>query len=253
MRLSLRIPAVVLGVPIPGSENPYLASPIGSLVASITVEECGERRIEVSDRRLKGVLEGFWDRLIRGMELNACSSVKLEEADRAPISGMYASLTVGLLHALARSYGEVLEDYEIIEMARYADGSGAEWGHVLDALRYSTLKGRTVVYRNDEEYTPLSSEELVLKPRGQISLGDPRVTLDRVGSDVYGALIHAMGVAVLEASLRVRDGLGLERVLRDLYPVHEGMLNAVWGVRRGDERCIYSPGLPRRLEVLCWD
>ncbi len=251
MRLSLKVPAVVLGVPLPGSENPYLVSPVGSVRISVDVWECNSPEIKADPASIRGLLEGFWGRLTRGMELGVCSRVKLEEAERTPQSGLYASITVGLVHALARSYGEILEDHEIIEMTRYADGDRGDWGYVLDALRYSTLKGKTVVYRNDEEYTSLSDEELPLTPRGHVILGKPRVTIESVGSDVYGALIHAMGVTVLEASLRIRDGEGLGRVMESLYPIHEGMLYTIWGVRAGEDSCIYSPGLPRRLEVIC--
>ncbi len=253
MRLALRTPAVLLGVPIPESENPYLAAPVGRARYLVEVEDCGRPGITIEglDELRDGIGE-FWRSTVSGMELKACARLALESVEGSPTrAGLYASSTIALVHALSKYYGETLSSMELVELSRYGDPyySGV-WGFVLDALRYSVVEGACVVYRNDEEHYPLGPHEARVTVHGMIGLGEPLVSKDSVGPDVYSALIHAMGVTVLEASLRMNEGASLADVVKSLGPVHEGLMTAIWGAGRSDG-CITSPGLPREAEILC--
>ncbi|MEB3861441.1 MAG: hypothetical protein GSR84_04385 [Desulfurococcales archaeon] len=252
-RITVKTPAILLGVPIPGSENPYLAAPTGSATYHISIEDCEGQEISVEGIPLHESLRELWRTTLQGMGLGACASIKLEGTRGvATRAGIYASASIALLHSLSKHYGESLSSMELVELARYGDPHYiGEWGYVLDALRYSAAEGGLVVYRNDEEhYTISRGLEVGIKVQRATSLGEPRVAKESLGPDVYSAIIHTMGVTVLEASLRLNEGASLVKVLEDLAPVHEGIMLAVWGTGQSSG-CISSPSMPRSVEVIC--
>lgn len=247
------VPAVILGFPIPGSENPYLTASTGEARASMEVYECGKPEIAYEGLEgIRGLLEGFWRRLTEGMELSACTRIRLETTGRMPLSGLYAGLTTALIYKLAREYGESLDTLEALELARYADPFyeiTSLWPGVVDALRYNVVESGITVYRNEEEHYRLAEGILNVRYEGSARVGDARVTKESVGSDVYSALIHTMGVTVLEATLRIGDGKPIGEAVTPMIPVHEGIAKAVWGVSL--DKCMPSPGLPYTVEKIC--
>ena len=252
MRLVLKIPAILLGAPIPGSENPYIAAPTGSARFRIELEDCGTPRLKALglDEIVEG-LDRHWTTTVDGLGANICSRITLEEVKGSYTrAGLYAAATVGLMHALSRHHGESLSSMELVELARYGDPYYRDvWGFILDALRYSVAEGGLVVYRNDEEHSHLAKVTVDASREAVVRLSR-RVDADKVGSDVYSGLIHLMGVTVLEASLRIGEGSDPVEVLGSLAPIHEGVMMAVWGYGRPDG-CITSPSMPGTAEVLC--
>jgi len=120
---------------------------------------------------------------------------------------------------------------------------------VVDALRYNVIEAGVTVYRNEEEHYRLADGIAKAESRGTVRVGDARVTKESVGSDVYSALVHTMGVAVLEATLRIGDDRPVPEAIRPMIPVHEGIAKAVWGLSL--DECMPSPGLPYTVERLC--
>ncbi|MCE4601572.1 MAG: hypothetical protein F7C08_03215 [Desulfurococcales archaeon] len=252
-RVTIRTPAILLGVPIPGSENPYLAAPTGSATYSVSVEDCNRPELRAEDLVYSRSLRELWISTLRGMGLGACASIRLDYSEGVSTkAGLYASASIALLYSLSKHYGETLSSMELVELARYGDPHyTGEWGYVLDALRYSAAEGGLVAYRNDEEHYTISRDvDARIELQGSKDLGEPRVTKESLGSDVYSAIIHTMGVTVLEASLRLNEGASLVKVLGDLAPVHEGVMMIVWGTGEAG-RCISSPSMPRSVEVIC--
>ena len=252
MMLVLKVPAILLGAPIPGSENPYIAAPTGSARFRIELEDCSAPSLRSSGLEdIAGDLREHWVNTVEGLGAGICSRLELEGVEGSYTrAGLYAAATIGLMHALSRHHGESLSSMELVELARYGDPYYRDvWGFMLDALRYSVAEGGLVVYRNDEEHSRLADTMVKAGNRGVVELSR-RVDSEKVGSDVYSGLIHLMGVTVLEASLRIGEGMDPVEVLRSMAPIHEGVMMAVWGYGRSDD-CITSPSMPGTAEVLC--
>ncbi|MCE4624503.1 MAG: hypothetical protein F7C35_01380 [Desulfurococcales archaeon] len=247
MRVSqiIPIPAVILGLPLRESENPYLVAEVGSTRIEVEVEECKEPSVAAgATDDLAGQVVSFAKRLLKELGLDACINLKWSAPEGTPRAGLYASLTAHILKSVARAYGESLEVYEILEYARLLDDLETGWGawhSVVDALRYASLMGGTVVYRNDEEYAKLSNTTVRGFKESSLIVKEQLFDKETLGPDLYGALIHTVGVLVLEGAVRVRDS-NRKPSLKPLIQLHNHLAHFFWGLST-PEGSILSPGL----------
>ncbi len=252
MRIKAPIPSLLLGTPIPGSENPYLAAPAWELEALIDLSsECLVDGI--SDTFLSDAVREFSYRLFRGLELDdECIRLRLHSKLPPYRLGVYASLTSVIVYGAARLYGEKLSTLEVLELARLAEvlEGDSSFHAALEALRYATLEGSVAVYRNEEEHSKLPSKAVRVNVL-RIKDAQARVSKDSVGSDVYGAIIHLMGVTVLEAAIRLREGMELKDTILSLKPVHDAVTLAVWGLAPSKENCLWTLDLPGSFAEAC--
>ncbi len=244
---------IVLGVPLAESENPFLATPLTPLEAEIRVGECEGQEVRVSPRGgVYDLVSSFARALLEGLGGGLCIEAEYRLEGEAPPSGVYAAATTLMVHALARYHGDTLAPYEILEVARLADPleKPSGWQYVLDALRYSVVTGRTVVYRNEEEYGEISGPLKGIAYSETLQAGPQRLSRDHIGPDPYNALVHLVGVSVLEAAVRLREGGGAGS-LKGISRLLTAISSTLWGLRvPGD--CGLSPGLPGQFEVVCW-
>jgi hypothetical protein len=78
LRFKAPIPIVILGAPIPGSENPLLVSPIASITVDIDIWECRNPSANIVGLKdLESALVDFWFKLTRGLGLKLCSTLSL--------------------------------------------------------------------------------------------------------------------------------------------------------------------------------
>ncbi len=258
MKFKAPIPAVILGAPIPGSENPFIASPIASLIVDIDFKECSNPALKTLDLDgLEGPLGDFWFKLASNLNLRLCSTLRLlgvEGVGRAPPSGLYAALTSLILYALHRLHGDIAQPLDVVETASLVDlvDVDVSWRLVLEALRYSSLTGKPVAYRGPlEVYVFERAVDVKFDVGARVEGARSVVSRDSLGYNVYGALIHLMGEAVLEASIRIRDGSSLADVIAAFKPIHDGVTLAVYNLKPSGDRCFWSPGTPWSFEELC--
>jgi len=259
VRLSIQAPVVFSGIPVPDAENPLLAAPEARLVLDVRVTERGSPgAIEAAGipGGVEGVLEGFWSNLQEGLGEGLEARVSVEAVVGRPgPGGLYAAVTVALLHVIARLHGDTLSSDEIVELARLADpfdyGDLPGWAGVLDALRYSAATGRLVAWRNDEEHGDIAEAGVGgLQYESEVRVSR-RVRREELGGDVYSAIVHLGGIATLSAGVKIRDGGDPIEVAWTYKPVDEAIALLLWGAPPPGDDCIYSPGLPGVLEVHC--
>jgi len=256
VKLRGRIPAIILGLPLDKSENPFLAAPLGTLEAEIHVEECDESQVIIAgpEGRVHSLVNSFYDSLTQVLK-GVCTRISYKIEGSHTLAGLYAALTTLILHAIARHHGDTLDEWELVELARNADplDKPSGWGYVLDALRYSVATGKIVVFRNDEEFAGLrETEPLQVDVHGEYGPLTQKLTREDVGPDPYNATIHLVGVTVLEGAVRVQEGDPLPEALQPLARILAGIASAYWDLPLPEEPCIYSPGLPNRFEKICF-
>ncbi|HID42024.1 MAG TPA: hypothetical protein EYP33_07745 [Pyrodictium sp.] len=246
LKAEIGVPATLLGVPIPDSENPIIAAPVAK--ANVVVEII--EGVRCSDT--KDAVEEFTYNLARGLEMDACPRARVKADPGTPIGGLYAAVTAAIAYQVARWFGEAPDVLELVELARLAEPLAVDkqWAPVIDALRLSALQGAPVVYRNEEEYSTLPSREQLSLKSVELVKPKARVSRDSLGPDPYNALIHLMGVTVLEAALQSRESESLGPTLIRLKPIHDAVALAVWGLTPRSD-CIWSPGVPGEFELLC--
>lgn len=252
MRLSVTIPQVLLGLPARNVENPYLASPSGRARLEISYREgCAGLTVSGVAPEVVSKLTGFWSRLASGMGLSGCTSLAVTGGEAAAASSLYAALTVAILHAVARSHSDVLDEYEIVEMGRMSDPWEAPWWQgAIDAMRYCSATGKTVAYRNDEEAVELSEASVTVSRDAAEAVGEGEGA-ERLGEGVYNAVVHAIGQAVLEASEEIRGGASPSEAGLRMSRVQNGVAHIIYGVRTPGQSCVWVPGLPGILELVC--
>ena len=258
MRFKVVVPVIALGSPIPGSENPFLASPIASATVEVEFAECANPSLNARGvGALRGALEDFWSKLTGGMGLRLCSTLtlsSLEGVGKAPLGGLYASLTSLTLYALHRFHGDVASVLDVVETASLVDLVEADtsWRNALEALRYSALTGKLVAYRGPLEVYEFEGARGVRVVVGDhVSNVKSIVSRDALSPSVYGALVHLMGEAVLEASLRVKEGFNLESVMKVFKPIHDGVTLAVYNLKPRSSMCLWSSGTPWSFDEIC--
>jgi len=256
MKLRGKIPAVILGIPLAESENPFMSAPVGVVEAEISVEECGDAKLEISGpaSSVHPLLKGFYESLASVLP-RICTRITYQARGPQTRAGLYAALTTLLLHALARHHGDTLDEWEIVEFARNADPIEKPWGwgYVIDALRYTVSTGKIVVYRNDEEFAALAPiEKVTVVAGGEVGPVSQALTREDVGPDPYNATIHLVGVTVLEGAVRVQEGRPIPESLLPLARVVTGIAVTYWGLPHPGQNCIYSPGLPGYFDKICF-
>lgn len=253
IRVSARVPVVLLGIPIEGVENPYLVAPGGQLRITMTYYECGSPALQVSGvpQEVSRRAAEFWRKLTDGLGVSACSTASVEGAEGLPVGGTYAALTASLLHLVARAHSDVLSEDEIVEMGRMSDPweDAPWWQGAVDAMRYCAATGKSVAYRNDEEAVELSGSGVSAGVESVLAAGKG-LSRAELGESLFDAVVNMMGQAVLEASDAIRSGSDpMAEALRRLR-VQNAVAYLIYGVRP-PEGCLVVPGLPGFLEVVC--
>jgi len=258
LRFKSVVPAILLGIPIPESGNPFLVAPVAEAIVDVEFQRCPSPRISCEGvGGIEGLIQSFWLKLSKGLGLSLCSTLKLLEVDvpsKPPRGGLYASLTATLLYALHRFHGDTVGVLDIVETSSLVDLADVDrsWGIAVEALRYSAVAGKPVAYRGPLEVYEFEGRRgvrvEVLDYAGNLR---SLVSRDSLGSSVYGALVHLMGEAVLEASMRIRDGSEVGEAVETLKPIHDAVALAVYGLKPRGERCLWSPGLPWSFDEVC--
>ncbi len=245
MKAEVKAAGISLGVPLPDSENPFIAVPAVKMLVRVEMERgpCHQPRGDP--------LAEFSYNLARGLEIEECPAAEVKAPEGAPRGGVYAAATAVIVYTTAKWYGEKLDTLEIVELARLAEPFTVErsWTPVLDSLRYSALEGAPAVYRNEEEHSTLPGSEW-RAVFSEATRPSARVSRDSVGSDPYNALVHLMGVAVLEAALRAKETGDAVKASQTMIAIHEGVALAAWGLPPRSP-CTWSPGFPGEFELAC--
>ncbi len=255
-RLSVKIPYIIIGIPLLDSENPLLSVPFHKLKIKTILYKCNKPNITIKNNiNTSTLITAFYNELIE-ISPETCLEISIEEAPiRDNTAGLYSAITTGITYALARYNGEKLEPWEIVELSRYADPLKPlkGWHNVMDALRYSAATGLPSVYRNDEEFATI--ENPVTKIEAPLLAGQVEakqaVTRDTVGGEIYNALVKLSGILVLEGSVKIREE-GLTSLISSLGRIQNGIISMMWSLEKPKEGCIYSPGFPGFFEILCW-
>ncbi len=257
MEEEIVIPAVILGLPLMLSENPYLAVPVAKAAIEVNIEESHAGKVSVKgvEAPIRDLIEGFTRRMVNSLQLDIGIHVNVgSHSTGIPYGGLYAALTLAILLETARFYGEEMREYEALEYSRLLDNiDDPSWQSVIDALRYSSLKASAVVYRNDEEYAEIEEVREIPLEVAWRTHAEQKVGKNDLGPDLYGALIHTVGVMVLEGVVRVREGGGSLVSLTPLFNLQAGLVRYFWDIaipQKHGETLIVSPGLPNRFEVL---
>jgi len=246
-------PIMLLGVPLAESENPFLAIPGYRGRARVDVWECDSPKLESGSSRVKDLLEDFVSRFSQQAGEPICVRLDYEIEGSVSPASEYAFATTLIVYAAARSFGESLDSWEVVEAARYADPleypSG--WAYTMDALRYAVATGKVVVYRNDEEFAAMSDPvdhglayAETVKAAGQV------LTREAIGPDPYNALVHLVGVSVLEAAVRLREGGSVDS-LAGLRSLLTSIISAAWALDPPRDGCALAPGFPGGFDVYC--
>lgn len=245
MKAEVAAPAVILGVPLPDSENPFIAAPVAKVTVRVELSRGGCPPAEDSP------LAEFAANLARGLEIDECPIAEVYAQPSTPRGGVYAAASAVVVYATAKWYGEKLDTLEIVDLARLADPFAVErgWAPVIDTLRYSALQGAPAVYRNEEEHSTLPGGPWRAVFRESVRPA-ARLSRESIGGDPYNALVHLMGVAVLEAALRAKETGDTVKAAHSMTPIHEGVALAAWGLAPRPP-CTWSPGMPGVFELAC--
>ncbi len=254
--LRARLPILLLGVPLEESENPFLTIPGPVGEAEVEVFECDKPKASLEgpgSGSISSLLNGFVERFSLQAGEKICAKISYRIPQGQSPSSIYAFITTLLTYRIAKYFGETLDNWEIVEAARYADPFEAPsgWGYVLDSMRYSTTTGKVVVYRNDEEFATLT-EPLThnLRYAGNVEVSEQRIKREDVGPDPYNALVHLVGVSVLEAAVRLRDERSLDKI-RAIRGLLTSIISYAWDIAPPGEGCGLSPGLPGVFDIYC--
>lgn len=259
MKVSLRLPLIVMGIPIEEVENPYLVVPGEQVKFELKYQENCERAdlsVEGLPQEVVGKAREFWAKLMSGLNMNDCSYVRSEGLpQRWPIASAYAALTTALLYLTARSHSDVLDELEIVEMGRMSDpwGEGATWWQSsIDAMRYAAASGKAAAYRSEDEVVDLqlSQASLNVEFRASSVVGKG-ATRQELGESLFDAAVHMIGQAVVDLSDSLMSGSSLKSELAKRLRVQNATAYLFYGVQTPQGECEWVPGLPGELELVC--
>lgn len=255
-KLAARIPVILLGVPLSTSENPFLAVPTRKASASFKFEKCNPTSISVNGvPEIVGNLVKSFVKNLDEISKDICVEVDARLNGSNSPAGTYALLTTLLMYAIAKYYGESLDSWEIIELARYADPFDKPngWSYVIDALRYSVITGTPAVYRNDEEFAKIEVKRTIDTVfKGVVEAKSQFLLRENLGGDVYNALVHLVGVLVLEGTVRIRENESFAAIIDTLGRLQNSIVTSTWRIEYPPPNCLLEPGLPGEFEIHCW-
>ena len=255
-KLRMKLPRIILGAPLPETENPFLAIPFEEISINIVIRECGRAKLNLEGSgSLEHLINAFYQRLSEAVP-GLCIDLHYEAPENESPAGLYAAVTSAISYSIARYNGEKLEPWEIVELSRYADPIDPPkgWHHVIDALRYSLATGKPAVYRNDEEFAVIETSARYPSPKVSKAIeveAGRLISRDKTGGEVYNALVKLTGLLVLEGAVKLREQ-GLTPLISDLARIQNGIIYIGFGASPSGERCIVAPGLPGYLEESCW-
>lgn len=254
---NIPVPVILLGLPLEGSENPFLVLPSSCFVRiSVSFHKDIIEEYLIFDNyynynTLSKIIM-FVESMRKELSLNEIpitrATIDCKSKTPSP-AGVYAAVTAAIFYYTAKNYGETLSTYEILEYTSMVDPfeKPLEWSRALDALRYGALSGRAVVFRNEEEYGEIGNGTIETLYKGSLSVKQ-KLTKDDLGSDVYGAFIHSIGVNTLEGAVRIREASEnmKEHQLEPLIRVNRYMSGLFWDITTGDYHI--APGFPGEFE-----
>ncbi len=248
-------PQIILGVPLEQSENPFLVVPVCQGIIAAKLESCNQKHVKISnnDDIVYPLINSFYDAL-EDLTENICLDLTLERSCTLGPSSLYASISTIILYLIGKFHGETLEPLEIIELGRYADSfeKPSGWQYSIDAIRYSVLKGKPVVFRNDEEFAIIDKVKITETGKFlEVYRANQLLKRRDIGGEIYNAIVKLVGVLVLEGVVKLREE-GLIPLISSLGRIQNGIVSMVWGLSLPGEGCIISPGLPGSFEKVCW-
>ncbi|MEM1873373.1 MAG: hypothetical protein QXS85_01395 [Acidilobaceae archaeon] len=258
-RYLVRVPAILAGVPIPGSRNPFIAAPLTSLRLDVELRECDAPRVEARGvSSLEDRINSLWSNLLENMGLRFCSRVELAEEGRVeetPLGGLYASVSSALYYALGEAHGEKLSPRDIVESLSLAEPMSLDESErtLVDSLRYSASSGSVVAYRDVDEVYEFKTVKLrsSISVKGRVYRQASALSRDALSIDLYSSLVHLAGLAVLEIAEEVRDGVELLDAIARRKQLLDAIAIAVWDLEKPPRDCLWSPSLPGLFELLC--
>jgi hypothetical protein len=259
LRLSLRLPLIVMGIPIDEVVNPYLVVPGEQVKFELKYQEnCegADLSAEGLPQEVVGKAREFWRRLMSGLNMSDCSYVKPEGLpQRRPAASVYAALTTALLYLTARSHSDTMDELEIVEMGRMSDpwGEGATWWQSsIDAMRYVAASGKAAAYRSEDEVVDLQlgRVDLNMEVRASSVVGRG-ATRQELGESLFDAAVHMIGQAVVDLSDSLTSGSPLRGELVKRLRVQNAAAYLFYGVQTPQGECEWVPGLPGELELVC--
>ncbi len=260
MKANIYVPVIVLGLPLEDSENPYLTIPIDRPCnIEYNINNTGSR-IEIRvNTRINTHLEKYTRNIIENLELENLNIRVIGDCEIYPVGGLYAAVSSFILYKIAQLHSEHLETYELIEYARLYDPiePAKGWEYVIDSLRYSSAKAKSIVYRNEEEYGELADVFLKTPKHSYYTVVKRQVyTTEDYGTDTYGAIIHTIGTLVLEAAMRVRESnknkLDME-LLNPLITLNNTLAQLFWPELKNytsQDIVFFSPSINHGFDIV---
>jgi len=148
------IPIVLIGAPVPGLFNTYLALPARHIEIQVSVRKGRECRVEIEGLgdELKSLVQGFIETMcgIEGEPLEVVAALR-GDLRRAPTLSIYIALTNAIAIRVLKRYGHGLAKY-VPWIVEYIDGSVIESADpgMLTALRCADALLRPCVARGVE-------------------------------------------------------------------------------------------------------
>ncbi|MEM4678313.1 MAG: hypothetical protein QXP76_03715, partial [Acidilobaceae archaeon] len=241
-----KVPAILAGIPVPESKNPYIAAPVSDAIVNIEINECREPLVKVKGvPALEEHIGSLWTNLLENLGFNLCSQAEvLSSTDRVPLGGLYASLSSVLYYALAEAHGETPSSREIVEILSLADPLDVDESlrTAISALRYSATSGNVIAYRDLDEVYEFKATRLTSKVEinERAYRQSARISKESLSLDIYSSLVHLAGIVVLQIATDIKDGLELFETLFKHKPILDAIAIAVWDLDKPQKNCFWS-------------
>lgn len=241
LTLSAPLPAVLLGVPIEGAENPVIVGSVREISIEVEAKRCDEPRAGSPSPMLNEVISS----IMTGIGINACVKLHTESTyEEAQIGPQF----VASMYAIYRLHGDKPRAEDLVDLWRISREVPPEWRVVEEALIYASASGGIHAYRGVEETYIIGRAPVPAELAG-LAEAKAAARREELGEDVYGSMIRLMGITVLRAAEDIREA-GIERIAKYL-PIHRGIAYIVWGLAP-DMRCIWSPSMNMKFVRLCF-
>jgi len=244
----------LIGVPVPGRSNPYLAAVAPEARVNVGVEVYAAE--SVSSLRLEGLrlgwrlelaLKSFLDTLAARLEqpLEAVLEASVPGYEYPPPVAVYAAATLALVEAVSVQAGYSLSKEEVLEAASSIDREAATWLDYIDAVREAMVRGVSLVYREGEGAVSLEAGARL----GLVLVGEEDIGEDysqRLGDPVVSAVTRLGGVSVLDAVTKLREAREPPTdVLLEAARVDNALFYLLYGAQPPEEGCKWTPSLQR--------
>ncbi len=243
------LPIPVLGVPVPGKNNPYIVALVpGASIhveASISPSSSTFLRLNGSPKpkwSLEMALRGFVEAVASRLEEDLRVEVSYRSSLEAPYASLFAATSTAVLEALVEEGGYEMSVDEIVRAAASIDeDAGTDYDYIA-GLRLAILAppSQTFVYR-------LGEDPIALETKGRIRLelvGEEDVVADysrEYGDALLSVITRLAGLSVVEAVKKQREGGG-EEVFWHAARLDNALYYALYGLEPVQE-CKWTPSL----------